>query len=727
MYPTLKSSPRPAHRVCLVALFLLFAVASGSAYAAPPLSHSAITPEPRGEGWMKRHESFNERVQQGNVGLLFIGDSITQGWEGAGKEVWKRYYAHRGAVNLGIGGDRTQHVLWRLDHGNVDGIKPKAAVIMIGTNNSGAERNTALEIVDGVTAIVADLRQRLPQTRLLLLDILPRGEQFNGQRGKILQVNQAIRKLHDGAFVHYLAIGHEFLEANGSISKEIMPDFLHLTPKGYEMWAAAIEPKLSELLGDEPVGRSYKELVQKYADTLLEHARDTHGSVHSPLFSISFNRETFAIPDEAERKRLFQIRLDDWENWGIRNGDRVHTGANPMLDQDFYQILYALTQLTGDASYAKEADRTLEWFFKNCQSPTTALLPWGEHTGWDFLEEKVVGRPKENPIHEYAEAWVLWDQSFELATDNCIRYARGLWEHQIGDHETGDFSRHAGYLTHETGLGNGYPRHGGFYITVWSEAYERTEDAFFLHAIETLLGHYNRTSHPDTGAIPCCTSDSRATIMWPDSNISLAVDLWDGAARVPEPLATAMRERARKTDAIFLGLDHDFSPTGKGFVCGAHTGTLERFAEGAWTDSDTWATSYGKPTDAPIALICKTRYDQTEDPGYRELVLAAADRYLLSLPEETDGLHPATPGEVIRLLLAAHDLTGNDRYVDRAKYFADWAIELFLDDNALPSATPKYKHYEIISGGDTLMLALLDLWARQNKPDVKLDLLHAIR
>jgi lysophospholipase L1-like esterase len=726
MRPTPKTVRRPVRLPCALALAAFTALTTLAVHA-EPAAHSAVTPAPRGENWMKRHESFNERVKQGNVDLIFVGDSITQGWEGAGKEVWARYYGHRNAVNLGIGGDRTQHVLWRLDHGNVNDIQPKAAVIMIGTNNSGANRNTASEMVDGVTAVVKKLREKLPQTRLLLLDIFPRGEQFNGQRGKILQVNQAIRKLHDNAFVHYLAIGHQFLEADGSISKEIMPDFLHFTPGGYAVWASSIESKLSKLLGDEPVAASYLGRVRDYADALIENARDTHGEVHSPLFAVSFNRQTYAIPDEVERKRLFQIRLDDWQNWGIRNGDRVHTGANPMLDQDFYQILYALTALTGDSNYEKEADKTLEWFFKNCQSPTTGLLPWGEHTGWDFMEEKVVGRPKDNPIHEFAEAWVLWDRSFELATDNCVRYAQGLWEHQIGDHETGDFSRHAHYITHKTDTGNGYPRHGGFYITVWSEAYERTQNPLFLKAIKTLLGHFVRTSHPETGAIPCCTVESRATIMWPDSNISLAVDLWDGADRVPEELANAMRARAKKTDEVFLSLDHDFSPAGKGFVCGADTGTLERFAEGNWTDSDTWATSYGKPTDAPIALICKTRYDQTKNAGYRNLVVSAADRYLLAAPEKTEGLHPATMGEVVRLLLAAHDLTENDRYVARAKFFADWSIELFLGDSPLPSATPKYKHYEIISGGDTLMLALLDLWARTNKPDVKLDLQHAIR
>ena len=211
--------------------------------------HSAVAPAPRGGGWMKRHQRFNARVAQGDVDLIFIGDSITQGWEGAGRQVWSKYYGERKAVNLGIGGDRTQHVLWRLDNGNIDGISPRAAVVMIGTNNSGKGRNSAPEMVDGVIAVVEKLRAKLPQTKILLLGIFPRGKHFNEQRGGILQVNQAIRRLDVDPHVTYLDIGHEFLEDDGSMSRAVMPDHLHLSPMGYEIWAASIEKTLAALLG----------------------------------------------------------------------------------------------------------------------------------------------------------------------------------------------------------------------------------------------------------------------------------------------------------------------------------------------------------------------------------------------------------------------------------------------------------------------------------------------
>jgi beta-glucosidase len=222
----------------------------------PALAHSAIEPVPRQDAWwQERHKGFLKRVAE--VGekarIIFIGDSITQGWEGEGKEVWAKYYGHRNAINLGIGGDRTQHVLWRLENGNLDGIKPKAAVVMIGTNNSNGEDNTAQQIVEGVTAIVKKLRSDLPETKVLLLAIFPRSENFSAQRGKILQVNQVLRKLADGQNVFWIDFGHRFVNSDGLIPRELMPDFLHLSPKGYQLWAEAIESRVSSILGDAPV------------------------------------------------------------------------------------------------------------------------------------------------------------------------------------------------------------------------------------------------------------------------------------------------------------------------------------------------------------------------------------------------------------------------------------------------------------------------------------------
>jgi beta-glucosidase len=211
--------------------------------------HDAVKPVPRSGRWMDRHKSMNARVEKGNVDLVFIGDSITQGWEGRGKGVWSKFYGKRNAVNLGIGGDRTQHVIWRLDKGNLKGISPKVAVIMIGTNNAG--RNTPEEIADGVTAIVRQLQTKTPKTKILLLATFPRGAWPDNSKRQVNEKSNAIvAKLAADDNVHYLDIGPKFLGDDGSLSKEIMPDLLHLSEAGYTIWAESIESMVAKLMGE---------------------------------------------------------------------------------------------------------------------------------------------------------------------------------------------------------------------------------------------------------------------------------------------------------------------------------------------------------------------------------------------------------------------------------------------------------------------------------------------
>jgi lysophospholipase L1-like esterase len=196
-------------------------------------------------GFIKQHESFVKLAQEGTAELVFLGDSITAGWKGQ-RAMWDKAFGAYKPVNFGISGDQTQHVLWRLENGELDGIKPKAAVIMIGTNNSG--RDSAEGIARGVTKIVEYIHKKSPNTKILLLAIFPRGEKPNPQREKIKKTNEIIAKLDDGKNVFFLDIGDKFVEADGTISKEIMRDYLHLTAKGYQLWADAIAPKLAELM-----------------------------------------------------------------------------------------------------------------------------------------------------------------------------------------------------------------------------------------------------------------------------------------------------------------------------------------------------------------------------------------------------------------------------------------------------------------------------------------------
>ena len=210
---------------------------------------TALLTAPRTDWGVPRQTLVLKRAKEapGDYDIEFIGDSITEAWEGAGTNVWREFYGKRKAINFGVSGDRTQHVLWRLENGQLDGIKSKVAVLMIGTNNSLGQDNTEAEILEGITAIVQQIRSRQPDTKIILLGIFPRGETFSTQRGKILQVNEALAKLDDGKRIFYIDFGSQLIESDGSISKAIMPDYLHLTEAGYRIWANAIESKLKRL------------------------------------------------------------------------------------------------------------------------------------------------------------------------------------------------------------------------------------------------------------------------------------------------------------------------------------------------------------------------------------------------------------------------------------------------------------------------------------------------
>ncbi len=207
--------------------------------------------------WAERHAACVALMKTRQPEIVMLGDSITHFWGGdpsggtvagrrTGVEQWDRFFAGRRVVNLGYGWDRTENVLWRLTHGEFDGVSPKVVVVMIGTNNM--DLNTVDEIAAGITEICAVLHSGSPATRILLLGIFPRGASPDATRAKVNAVNERIAKLdgHDG--VTYLDIGHVFLEPDGSISKDVMYDFLHPSALGYDRWSAAMKPTLDRLM-----------------------------------------------------------------------------------------------------------------------------------------------------------------------------------------------------------------------------------------------------------------------------------------------------------------------------------------------------------------------------------------------------------------------------------------------------------------------------------------------
>lgn len=191
--------------------------------------------------------SADIKKMDGNIDIAFVGDSITARWRGG--ENWEKHWGSYKAVNMGIGGDQTQNVLWRLQNGHLDGYKAKLFIVMIGTNNLWDKNSSAGDVADGIKAILDLIMSKQPDAKVLLLSTFPTGEKPGPGREKRKDLNTLLPKLAGGS-VHYMDIYDKFLEPDGTISKEVMHDFLHLGSKGYDIWAEAIKGKVKELLGE---------------------------------------------------------------------------------------------------------------------------------------------------------------------------------------------------------------------------------------------------------------------------------------------------------------------------------------------------------------------------------------------------------------------------------------------------------------------------------------------
>jgi len=194
-----------------------------------------------------RHKTFVDIARNAPIELVFVGDSITDGWRNGGQPWWDQYWAPYKPANFGIGGDTTQGVLWRMQNGELDGYKAKLIVMMLGTNN--INRNPNDEIVDGDRLIIEEYRKRQPQAKVLLLGIFPRAQQASDPyRASIKDINGKLAKLADNKNVFFMDIGEKFLTPDGTLTQEIMPDGLHPNLRGYKIWAEAITARVKELM-----------------------------------------------------------------------------------------------------------------------------------------------------------------------------------------------------------------------------------------------------------------------------------------------------------------------------------------------------------------------------------------------------------------------------------------------------------------------------------------------
>jgi lysophospholipase L1-like esterase len=219
----------------------------------------SVTPEPLNESWsldwwMPRHqdklaEIARRRAAGEPTDLVFVGDSITHNWEKEHQPLWDQMWGRYHALNLGYGGDRTENLLWRLQHGEIDGIKPKVIVMMIGTNNNGLRHDDPAVTLAGIRRDIAEIQARQPQARILLLAIFPRGERPDDAARRVNdRVNAQLPGLADGKRVVFLDIGKAFLGADGTLSKDIFPDLLHPNDKGYHIWQHAMQPTLDTMM-----------------------------------------------------------------------------------------------------------------------------------------------------------------------------------------------------------------------------------------------------------------------------------------------------------------------------------------------------------------------------------------------------------------------------------------------------------------------------------------------
>jgi len=192
-------------------------------------------------------KNLDDAKKMPKIDLIFDGDSITDFWATTGVEVWKAHYGSLNAFDFGIWGDQTKHLLWRLQNGQVDGLHPKLIVLHVGATNVCYTAQTPEQIAGGVKAIIDEYRKRCPEAVILLQGIFPPDPLPTAPRRiKVKAVNQIISSFADGKRVIYLDIGDKFLQPDGTLNAEAIPGYAHLTPKGYQIWADAIQPTIDQ-------------------------------------------------------------------------------------------------------------------------------------------------------------------------------------------------------------------------------------------------------------------------------------------------------------------------------------------------------------------------------------------------------------------------------------------------------------------------------------------------
>ena len=498
--------------------------------------------------------------------------------------------------------------------------------------------------------------------------------------------------------------------------------------------AEAVSPSKEELRRMQSE-YDYPAIVKAYAAFMIEHGRDRYGKEHTPLFVSAMDRKTATVfrygsvpyPRVITRPYAPGLRRDH----KMRPYDRTYSGGNPIEDLPLYELLYRLSELTGDSSYGSEADASIAWFLKNAQSIVTGLYAWGSHLYWDVHRDQPVysisGRPDVGSNgHEYQYVWPYWDQNPEALT----RFAHGLWNHQIADRQTGRFSRHALYHKHgpePDGAGREFPQTGSCYMNIWAREYGRNGAPEMKQALGTLLAMYRSMRHPATGAMAWCTGEGadRRGASYVELNLFMATTLQDSAALVekrdPE-LARDMRLFVTQIDDEYLSNEYDkiLDVAGKGILdlytladrtCLAQNlmpppdgisgviGYPLKTADGRPAASLSYGAAwFVNRSYAGMALLFLERYKRCEEKHkstYRRAIVETADIYMTLLPEVQFAVYPDDVADVVRLLREVYRITGNRAYLHRADQIMKLGIRFFFDEESpLPKITNFDDWYE---------------------------------
>ncbi|MCC6588951.1 MAG: hypothetical protein IT168_19800 [Bryobacterales bacterium] len=468
------------------------------------------------------------------------------------------------------------------------------------------------------------------------------------------------------------------------------------------MFRPCLAVLLPALLAAAEPADKYLSAARAFVDTLIEKGTDRYGAVHSPLFASMLDLDTMSLPGAKLDELLADVRGRQVRAIGhglpeppagIRPGDRAPIGANLEHDIMLLRSMYVLSEITGDARYSKHADAALRFWLMNCQSPATGLMASGEHMSWDFHHEKAYG-----DVHEVYRRFPFFENLYAIDPFRTLRIADGMWLAQIGNKKHGDFSRHAQWSEYNAGTGGapdmGFPRHSGFYVWTYANAYAQSRDPKYIDRIEVLVE--SRTA---------IRLQPFSLILEPGEfhpvhsiDPALRILLWDAAELVPSR-KSAWQGAVRQLDER----------------------AFNQLPASAGTRS-VWDFAYGDSGVSGHGLEYLTRYHQTRDERFLALAEQVADKHLQEgWPADKSKLWPRAPGQAISLLLSlsreAHIPAAKQKaYKEFATKLADISLALFTR-NKLFRASGSSNHYESITGADDLLYALLQLHCALIRPD----------